>query len=118
LARQSRCLVARKEDARSKLSLIAQEVARLLAAIVAEAATLPRKLNASRAYAASVSDVEQQLVRLFPRGFVVDVAAAQLAHYPRYLKAIGLRLEKLRSDPTRDAAATAGTGRAADALAA
>jgi ATP-dependent helicase HrpA len=95
--------VARKADARSKLSLIAQEVARLLAAIVAEAATLPRKLNASRAYAASVSDVEQQLARLLPRGFVVDVAPAQLAHYPRYLKAIGLRLEKLRSDPTRDA---------------
>ncbi len=95
--------VARKEDARSKLSLIAQEVARLLAAIVAEAATLPKKLNASRAYAASVSDIEQQLVRLFQRGFVVDVAPTQLAHYPRYLKAIGLRLEKLRSDPARDA---------------
>ncbi len=95
--------VARKEEARSKLSLIAQEVARLLAAIVADAATLPKKLNASRAYAASIADIEQQLVRLFPRGFVVDVAPAQLAHYPRYLKAIGLRLEKLRSDPPRDA---------------
>jgi ATP-dependent helicase HrpA len=95
--------VARKEEARSKLSLIAQEVARLLAAIVAEAATLPKKLNASRAYAVSASDIEQQLARLFPRGFVVDVAPSQLAHYPRYLKAIGQRLEKLRSDPARDA---------------
>ncbi len=95
--------VNRKEEARSKLSLIAQEVARLLAAIVAEAATLPKKLNASRAYAASISDIELQLVRLFPRGFVVDVAPSQLAHYPRYLKAIGQRLEKLRSDPARDA---------------
>ncbi|HQR74867.1 MAG TPA: ATP-dependent RNA helicase HrpA [Burkholderiaceae bacterium] len=95
--------VARKDDARSKLNLIAQEVARLLAAIVSEAATLPRKLNASRAYTAAVADIEQQLMRLFPRGFVVDVAPAQLAHYPRYLKAIGLRLEKLRSDPARDA---------------
>jgi ATP-dependent helicase HrpA len=95
--------VARKEEARSKLSLIAQEVARLLAAIVAEAATLPKKLNASRAYAASIADIEQQVVRLFPRGFVVDVDPAQLAHYPRYLKAIGLRLEKLRTDPARDA---------------
>ena len=95
--------VARKDDARSKLNLIAQEVARLLAAIVSEAATLPRKLNASRADTAAVADIEQQLMRLFPRGFVVDVAPAQLAHYPRYLKAIGLRLEKLRSDPARDA---------------
>jgi ATP-dependent helicase HrpA len=94
--------VARKDEARGKLSLIAQEVARLVTAIVAEAATLPKKLNASRAYAAPIADVEQQLVRLFARGFVVDVAPAQLAHYPRYLKAIGLRLEKLRSDPARD----------------
>jgi ATP-dependent helicase HrpA len=27
---------------------------------------------------------------------------AQLAHYPRYLKAIGLRIDKLRADPVRD----------------
>ncbi len=27
----------------------------------------------------------------------------QLAHYPRYLKAIALRLDKLRTDPVRDA---------------
>ena len=41
-------------------------------------------------------------MRLFARGFVVDVPAAQLAHYPRYLKAIALRLDKLKSDPARD----------------
>jgi ATP-dependent helicase HrpA len=95
--------VARKDEARAKLSLIAQEIARLLATIVAEAATLPKKLNGTRAFVAAVADIEQQLSRLFGRNFVVDVAAAQLAHYPRYLKAIGLRLDKLRSEPARDA---------------
>jgi len=28
----------------------------------------------------------------------------QLAHYPRYLKAIAARLERLKADPARDAA--------------
>jgi len=35
---------------------------------------------------------------------VVDTPWAQLAHLPRYLKGITMRLEKLRSDPVRDAA--------------
>jgi ATP-dependent helicase HrpA len=94
--------VARKDEARAKLSLIAQEVARLISVIVAEAVALPKKLNSARAFAAAVSDIEQQLARLFVRDFVVDVRPEQLAHYPRYMKAIGLRLDKLKSDPARD----------------
>src|SRR5262249_20769949 len=31
----------------------------------------------------------------------------RLTHYPRYLKAIALRIDKLRSDPARDARAMA-----------
>ncbi len=95
--------MTRKDEARAKLSLIAQEVARLVAVIVAEAVALPKKLNSARAFAAAVADIEQQLARLFERNFVVDVRPEQLAHYPRYLKAIGLRLEKLKGDPARDA---------------
>jgi ATP-dependent helicase HrpA len=95
--------LARRDEARGKLALIAQEIARLLTAIVQEAAVLPKKLGAARSFAAACSDIEQQLTRLFPRGFVTATAAAQLAHYPRYLKAIALRLDKLKSDPARDA---------------
>ncbi|GIL06754.1 MAG: ATP-dependent helicase [Betaproteobacteria bacterium] len=95
--------VARKAEARGRLNLIAQEIARLVTASVQEAAALPKKLNASRAFSAAVADIEQQLARLFPKGFIVDTPAAQLAHYPRYLKAIALRLDKLKSDPARDA---------------
>jgi ATP-dependent helicase HrpA len=96
--------VARKDDARGKLSLIAQEIARLVAGIVQEAATLPKRLAGLRGFGAAVADVEQQLVRLFPSRFIVDTPAAQLAHYPRYLRAIGARLDKLKSDPARDTA--------------
>jgi len=92
--------IARKDEARAKLSLIAQEIARLLTTIVAEATSLQKKITAARSFSAVIADIEQQLARLFVRGFLV---AAQLAHYPRYLKAIALRLDKLKSDPARDA---------------
>ncbi|MCX7901622.1 MAG: ATP-dependent RNA helicase HrpA, partial [Burkholderiaceae bacterium] len=94
---------ARRHEARGRLGLIAQEIARLLAAIVQEAAALPRRLAAARAFPAVVADVEQQLARLFPKRFVVETPPAQLAHYPRYVKAIALRLDKLKDDPQRDA---------------
>jgi len=92
----------RLQDARGRLNLIAQEIARLLGAIVQAAALLPRKLAAARAVAASCSDVEQQLARLFPKRFVELTPAVQLAHYPRYLKAIAARLDKLNTEPGRD----------------
>jgi ATP-dependent helicase HrpA len=34
---------------------------------------------------------------------VVETDYSQLAHFPRYLKAINVRIDKLRADPTRDA---------------
>jgi len=94
---------ARRQDARGRLALITQEVARLVTTIVQEAASLPRKLNGLRGFAPAVADVEQQLKLLFPGGFIVDTPAAQLAHFPRYLRAIAARLDKLKADPARDA---------------
>ncbi len=70
--------VARKEDARGRLNLIAQEIARLVATIVSEAAALNKKVNGARAFSAAVTDIEQQLVRLFAAGFVVDTPPEQL----------------------------------------
>ena len=95
--------LARRDEARGKLSLIAQEVARLLASIVQEAAVTLKKLNAARAFGPACADIGEQLSRLFPRGFLIATPPAQLAHYPRYLKAVALRLEKLKADPARDA---------------
>ena len=39
-----------------------------------------------------------------PKRFLTLTPYAQLQHFPRYLKAITLRLEKWRADPARDAA--------------
>jgi ATP-dependent helicase HrpA len=53
---------------------------------------------------ANYDDLHEQLGALVHPGFVCDVPRARLAHYPRYLKAMRLRAERLRQDPTRDQA--------------
>ena len=50
------------------------------------------------------ADATQQLQRLMPKRFLAATPWTQLQHFPRYLKAITLRLDKLRADPARDAA--------------
>ncbi|MDH4392867.1 MAG: DUF3418 domain-containing protein, partial [Aquabacterium sp.] len=41
--------------------------------------------------------------RLVPKRFLLTTDWAPLQHLPRYLKAVTLRLDKLRADPARDA---------------
>ena len=35
-------------------------------------------------------------------GFLLEIEAERLGHYPRYLEALRLRLQRLRLDPARD----------------
>ena len=94
---------ARIEQGRTRLNLIAQEVARLVDAVLHDYASATRKLKDSKPPKAVADDVQQQLGRLVPKRFVAQTPYAQLQHLPRYLKAITLRLDKLRADPARDA---------------
>ncbi|WP_140625776.1 ATP-dependent RNA helicase HrpA [Methylibium rhizosphaerae] len=94
---------ARIDEGRSRLNLIAQEVARLAGLVLAEYAAAARKLKDSKPSKEVADDVAAQLQRLMPKRFVALVPYAQLQHYPRYLKAITTRLDKLRADPARDA---------------
>ena len=91
-------------EGRARLGLIGNEVARLAAQILADYSQVNRKLKDLRNAAPLASDVTQQLERLMPPRFLIDVAWTCLQHYPRYLKAICARLDKYRSDPARDAA--------------
>jgi hypothetical protein len=50
------------------------------------------------------------------KSFVVDTPFERLQHYPRYLKAIGVRLDKLKANPARDAQLMAEYGAAVDQL--
>ncbi len=93
----------RIEEGRSRLNLIALEVARAAHAVLQELAHATRKLKDSRPAKDVGDDITAQLQRLVPKRFALDTPWAQLQHLPRYLKAITARLDKLRADPLRDA---------------
>jgi len=94
---------ARITEGRSRLNLIAQEVARLAGVILVEYAAAQRKLKDARPAKDVADDIAAQLQRLMPKRFLPQAPYAQLQHYPRYLKAVVLRLDKWRADPARDA---------------
>lgn len=90
------------DSARARLNLIAQEISRMLTEIVSEVALVVKRLKAMNDKAV-VADIEQQMQALFPKGFLQTVPYTQLRHYPRYLKAIMMRLEKWQDEQVRDA---------------
>jgi ATP-dependent helicase HrpA len=94
----------RVDEGRGRLTLIANEVARLAGAVLAEYGAALRKIKDTRAHAEAAADATQQLQRLMPKRFLAATPWTQLQHVPRYLKAIVLRLDKVRADPARDAA--------------
>ncbi len=92
----------RREDVKGRLTLVAGEISRLLTEIVTEAAGIPLKLRRLSGERKLADDIEAQLNELFCKDFLTTVPLSQLAHYPRYLKAIHYRLERYRDDPARD----------------
>lgn len=93
----------RREDVRGRLVLVAGEISRLLSEIVTLANSAALKLKRMGADKELTADVEAQLQKLFPPHFLVKVSGSQLAHYPRYLRALQHRLERWSDDPARDA---------------
>ena len=94
----------RVDEGRARLTLIANEVARLASTILLEYAVAVRKIKDSRNAPDAAADAQQQLQRLVPRDFLAQTPWPQLQHVVRYLKAIVMRLDKVRADPARDAA--------------
>jgi ATP-dependent helicase HrpA len=93
----------RIDEGRSRLTLIAQEVARLAGQLLVEYGNAQRKLKDSRPPKEVADDIQAQLQRLMPKRFMLAAPYAQLQHMVRYLKAVTLRLDKLKADPARDA---------------
>ena len=84
------------------MNLIAQEVARQTAVVLLDFNAATRKLKDAHAGKEAGEDIAAQLSRLCPKLLVTATPWSQLAHLPRYLKAIIGRLDKLRADPARD----------------
>ncbi|OIJ41718.1 ATP-dependent RNA helicase HrpA [Massilia timonae] len=91
----------RKDEGKGRIGLLINEVARLAGQILGEYHGLPKRVQALPS--AVASDIQAQLQALVHKRFIADNEYSQLAHFPRYLKAINVRLEKLRGNPSRDA---------------
>ena len=94
---------ARAKDAKNRLLLIAQELARLVLAVLSEHQALQKSMPQLKAHKQVDQDIRAQLDWLLPKRFIADTPYERLQHLPRYLKGISLRIEKLRSNPARDA---------------
>jgi len=91
----------RKDEGKGRIGLLINEIARLVGQVLAEFHGMPKRLqNLAPAVAA---DMQAQLKELVHKRFIADTEYSQLAHFPRYLKAMNVRLEKLRTNTARDA---------------
>jgi ATP-dependent helicase HrpA len=93
----------RVDEGRGRLTLIANEVARLAGGVLLEFGAATRKIKDTKNAPDPTADCAQQLQRLLPKNFLVATPWPQLQHCARYMKAITLRLDKYRTDPSRDA---------------
>ena len=93
----------RCEEGRTRLTLLAQEICRLAGSILAEYQALQKKLQGLKNFPQAQREIEEQLAHLLPKNFIAATAWERLQHFARYLKAVALRLDKLRADPARDA---------------
>jgi ATP-dependent helicase HrpA len=93
----------RLDEGRARLNLIAQEVARQAGTVLGEHAAALRKLKDSKPGREVAEDIQAQLQRLVDKRFLLHTPWFALQHLPRYLRAVVMRLDKLRADPERDA---------------
>ncbi|MGL5631156.1 MAG: ATP-dependent RNA helicase HrpA, partial [Azovibrio sp.] len=89
-------------EAKQRLGLLGQEISRLVSTILTEWQHLMKKMPAFKAHQAAQEDLDVQIKRLLNKEFIVAVPFERLQHFPRYLKAAQVRLDKLKTDPARD----------------
>ncbi len=94
--------LARAKEAKNRLLLIAQELARLVSNILAENQALQKMLPQIKTHNQANQDIRVQLEWLLHKKFIKETPYERLQHLPRYLKAISHRIEKLRNNPARD----------------
>src|SRR5699024_7452856 len=88
--------------ARQAFNTTCQEVAKLVTQILALWNEVREALPQFQAQQSAYEDMQSQLHRLMHKRFIVDVPYTQLRHYPRYLRALLMRMDKIRTDPLRD----------------
>lgn len=60
------------------------------------------RLEEHTAYDESLEDINSQIENLIYPGFLLEITPSRLAHYPRYLKALNSRIERMQNDLNKD----------------
>jgi ATP-dependent helicase HrpA len=94
----------RLNNRRGDLIKIASDLAKNIAAPLAEYHAIAKRLSGNIPLAAinAVNDIKQQLGFLVYQGFVHDTPDEALKRLPVYCQAAGFRLDKLLADPNKD----------------
>jgi len=89
---------------KSELVTEATELSKLLVDVFREFHEVRKRIKSSisLSWAEAVQDIETQLQWLLYPGFLSDTPVQWLKHYPRYLKAINLRLDTIDQAPDKD----------------
>lgn len=97
--------LARIEAGQKQLTAHATELEKLVVTILAEVVAIKKNIKSNKnalAIATAAADINQQLQRLIYPGFLFRTPLQWLQQYPRYLKAISLRLEKAPAQIQKD----------------
>ena len=94
---------ARCKEAKGRLTLVAQEIRRLVGVILNEHQLIQKKLQAAKSHERAFLDMRTQCEWLLSKGFILRLPYERMQHLPRYLRAVGTRLEKIEVDAIRDA---------------
>ena len=91
--------------AKTRLMDVASEVCRVMGEILIEYQALRPRINQQGVpvWQRVMTDIRNQLKELLWPGFLPSTPLSRLKHFPRYLKAIQVRLDKFGIDPAKDA---------------
>ena len=103
LPRDERSFKDQVGRARSRMPAVKQAMSQMLTQIASEYVTLALKVDKHPLS----SVIRERMKNLVYPGFVCATPWSQLPHLPRYLKALGLRMEKYISNAVRDKQRTA-----------
>jgi len=104
LIRDASSFEALCDQVRSRIGSVARSQADVLNDVIPRIKALQSAMQAGRFQVAAVtlSDIQEQLADLVYPGFLAELEAGHLQHYPRYVTAIEERLQQAADNPQRD----------------
>lgn len=94
----------RKNDGKARIGLLGNEIAGIIQQILTEYQNVQRKMASLKSHEQTLQDINEQLSMLMTKRFIEENPLERLKHFPRYLKACSVRIDKCRNDAQRDKA--------------